>query len=123
MACSVDFGSGSCGNRRAISNPSPTVKAEVLWGAIPARAKDKILKNVFCGQSRTSVEIVDSTKKERRGELLAVLVVFAVLIRWVFTSMRDALVLAGHSQSSANRSVIQAGKILRDIPRLSQNEA
>ena len=37
--------------------------------------------------------------------------------------MRDAFVLAGHSQSSANRSVIQAGMILRDIPRLSQNEA
>lgn len=36
--------------------------------------------------------------------------------------MRDALVLAGHSQSSANRSVIQTGKILRDIPRLTQNE-
>ena len=37
--------------------------------------------------------------------------------------MRDALVLAGHSQSSANPSVIQAGKILCDIPRVSQNEA
>jgi hypothetical protein len=37
--------------------------------------------------------------------------------------MREALVLAGHSQSSANRSVIHAGKILRDILRLSQNEA
>src|ERR1035437_5672453 len=38
-------------------------------------------------------------------------------------TLRFAFVLAGHSQSSANRSVIQAGMILRDIPRLSQNEA
>jgi Domain of unknown function (DUF5679) len=68
--CSVDFGGVSFRNSRAMSNTSPSLKAELLWSTIPAWAKDKILKNVFCVQCRTSVEIVDYTKKERRGDLI-----------------------------------------------------
>jgi hypothetical protein len=66
----VDFDDVSFGNSRAMSNTSSSVKAEILWGTIPAWAKDKILKNVFCVQCRTSVEIVDYIKKERRGDLI-----------------------------------------------------
>jgi hypothetical protein len=53
-----------------MSNTSPSVKAEILWSTIPAGAKDKILNNGFCVQCRTSVAIVDYTKKERRGVLI-----------------------------------------------------
>jgi hypothetical protein len=49
---------------------SSSVKAEILWSTIPPGAKEKILKNVFCLQCHTSVEIVDYTKKERQGDLI-----------------------------------------------------
>ena len=32
----VDFGDFSLGNNRAMSNTSPSVKAEILWSTIPA---------------------------------------------------------------------------------------
>ena len=69
-SCSADFGGVSFGNRKAMSNTSPSVKAEILRSTIPAWAKDKILKNVFCVQRRTSVAIVDYSKKERRGDVI-----------------------------------------------------
>jgi hypothetical protein len=69
-SCSLDFGGVSSGTSRAMSKISPSVKAEILWGTIPAWAKDEILKNVFCVKCRSSVEIVDYTKKERRGDLI-----------------------------------------------------
>lgn len=58
------------GNSRAMSNTSPSLQAEVLWGTIPPEVKDRILKHVFCVKCRTSVEIVDYTKTERRGDLI-----------------------------------------------------
>jgi hypothetical protein len=68
--CSADFGGVCFGNRRAMSDTSPSLKAEILWGTLPAWAKEKILKNMFCVRCRTSVEIVDYTKRERRGDLI-----------------------------------------------------
>ena len=33
-----------------------SVRAGVLWGTIPREARERILKNVFCGKCRGSVE-------------------------------------------------------------------
>lgn len=46
-----------------------TPRAAALWGAIPTQARERLLKNVFCGNCRGSVEIIKFTGEERDGNL------------------------------------------------------
>jgi hypothetical protein len=57
-------------NQAAMSKRSFTAKAELLWHTVPAKAKDQILKNVFCTRCKGSVEIVDYTGSEKNGDLV-----------------------------------------------------
>ena len=45
-------------------------KAELLWSTIWPEAKERILHAVWCGNCRTSVEIVDFTGKEKSGDVV-----------------------------------------------------
>ena len=47
-----------------------TARAAVLWGTIPRQARERLLKNVFCGNCRGSVEIIKFTGEERDGNLV-----------------------------------------------------
>ena len=47
-----------------------TARAAVLWGTIPKQAREQILKNVFCVECRGSVEIINFTGEESRGNLV-----------------------------------------------------
>jgi hypothetical protein len=47
-----------------------TARAAVLWGTIPREARERLLKNVFCGNCRGSVEITKFTGEESDGNLV-----------------------------------------------------
>ena len=47
-----------------------TARAAMLWGTIPKAAREQILKNVFCGNCRGSVEIIKFTGEEQDGNLV-----------------------------------------------------
>ena len=47
-----------------------TPRAAVLWGTIPKKAREQILKNVFCAECRGSVEIINFTGEASEGNLL-----------------------------------------------------
>ena len=47
-----------------------SVRAGVLWGTIPREERERILKNVFCGKCRGSVEMVGVTGEEEKGDLI-----------------------------------------------------
>ena len=47
-----------------------TARAAVLWGTIPKEARERILKSVFCGNCRGSVEIIKFTGEESDGNLV-----------------------------------------------------
>ena len=47
-----------------------STQAGVLWGTIPREARERILKNVFCGKCRGSVEMVGVTGKEENGDVI-----------------------------------------------------
>lgn len=53
-----------------MSNGQFTAKAAVLWGTIPKEARERILRNVFCGNCRGSVLIADYTGEEQNGDLV-----------------------------------------------------
>jgi hypothetical protein len=47
-----------------------SLHAELLWEAVPAAVRSTLLCNVWCGQCRTEVEIVDYAGKEKAGDLI-----------------------------------------------------
>ncbi len=47
-----------------------SVRAGVLWGLIAREARERILKNVFCGKCRGSVEMVRFTGEEENGDVI-----------------------------------------------------
>jgi hypothetical protein len=47
-----------------------SLKTELLWSTIWPEAKERILRAVWCGNCRTSVEIVDYTEREKNGNLV-----------------------------------------------------
>ncbi len=47
-----------------------TLKAAVLWGTVPAWAKEKVLKNCFCRECRKTVEMVEFKGQEIKGDLV-----------------------------------------------------
>jgi len=52
-----------------MSKRSFTPQAELLWYSIPANARERILKNVFCTKCKCS-EMVDYTGTEKNGDLV-----------------------------------------------------
>ena len=55
---------------KLMSTKKFTPQAELLWGSIPARVKDKILQNGFCTKCSDSVPIIDYGGKEVGGDLV-----------------------------------------------------
>jgi hypothetical protein len=56
-------------------SPQPcevTARAATLWATIPRKARERILKNVFCAECGGSVEIIKFTGAERDGNLVLV---------------------------------------------------
>ena len=47
-----------------------STQAGVLWGTIAREARERILKNVFCGKCRGSVEMVRFTGEEEKGDVI-----------------------------------------------------
>lgn len=47
-----------------------TPKAALLWSTVPAEARLRILRAVWCGNCRKSVEIVDYRGRERNGDIV-----------------------------------------------------
>ena len=47
-----------------------TAEAELLWGTVPAEAKVRILKNVFCTRCRDSVEMVNYNGTVKNGDVV-----------------------------------------------------
>jgi hypothetical protein len=47
-----------------------TAQAELLWYSIPAAARERIPKNVFCRKCRGASEMVDFTGSEKNGDLV-----------------------------------------------------
>ncbi len=47
-----------------------TVRAAVLWGAIPKKARTQILANVFCGKCRGAVTITNFSGEEDDGDVI-----------------------------------------------------
>ena len=47
-----------------------SARAAVLWGTIPREARERILKNVWCGKCRGSGEMVRFTGEEEKGDLV-----------------------------------------------------
>ena len=47
-----------------------TARAATLWATIPREARERILKNVFCGQCGGSVELIKFTGEEPDGDLV-----------------------------------------------------
>ena len=44
--------------------------AEILWASVSAKFQDAVLANVWCGQCREAVAIVDYTVSDIRGDVL-----------------------------------------------------
>ena len=69
-----------------------STQAGVLWGTIPREARERILKNVFCGKCRGSVEMVGVTGKEENGDVIlkgCCATCGQAVVRVVETSERD----------------------------------
>ena len=69
-----------------------STQAGVLWGTIPREARERILKNVFCGKCRGSVEMVRFTGEEEKGDVIlkgSCAVCGQAVVRVVETSERD----------------------------------
>jgi len=47
-----------------------TPQAAILWSAISKENQQRVLKNVFCGKCRTSVEMVQFTGKVEQGKII-----------------------------------------------------
>ena len=47
-----------------------SAKAAVLWSTVPKEARPRILANVFCVKCRGSVQIVDFTGEEEKGDVV-----------------------------------------------------
>jgi hypothetical protein len=47
-----------------------TTKAAILWSTVPERAREQILKNVFCTHCSGPAEMVNFQGKEQKGDLL-----------------------------------------------------
>ena len=47
-----------------------TPQAAILWSAISKENQQRVLKNVFCGKCRTSVEMVQFTGKVEHGNII-----------------------------------------------------
>ena len=47
-----------------------SMKAELIWSAVPPEVREEILRAVWCGNCRAAVEIVDYTGGEERGDLI-----------------------------------------------------
>ena len=47
-----------------------SLQGELLWKAVPAGVRQEILRNVWCGACRTSVEIVGYAGIEKAGSLI-----------------------------------------------------
>ena len=47
-----------------------SLQAELLWESVPPAVRPTLLCNVWCGQCRTEVEIVDYAGKEKAGDLI-----------------------------------------------------
>jgi hypothetical protein len=47
-----------------------TPKAALLWAMIPKEAQIRILANVFCVKCRGSVQIVNFTGEEEKGDVI-----------------------------------------------------
>lgn len=45
-------------------------RAEILWASISAKFQEAILTNVWCGNCREAVKIIDYTVGEIRGDVL-----------------------------------------------------
>ena len=69
-----------------------STQAGVLWGTIAREARERILKNVFCGKCRGSVEMVRFTGEEEKGDLIlkgSCATCGQAVVRVVETSERD----------------------------------
>ena len=69
-----------------------STQAGVLWGTIPRKAREKILKNVWCVKCRGSVEMVRFTGEEENGDVIlkgACAGCSQEVVRVVETSERD----------------------------------
>lgn len=53
-----------------MSTNSFTPKAEFLWFSIAAAHREQLLRNVWCRNCRTAVEIIDFAGKELRGNVV-----------------------------------------------------
>jgi len=53
-----------------MSDEKFTTEAAILWGGIPIKIQEKILKNVFCFNCRAVVEIVNYTGIVETGDLI-----------------------------------------------------
>jgi hypothetical protein len=47
-----------------------TVQAATLWGTIPRKAREQILKNVFCVKCRGAAEMINFTGEVRDDDLV-----------------------------------------------------
>lgn len=53
-----------------MSKRSFTPRAELIWGSVPASARDQIVSNAFCRTCRGAVKMIDYTGTEKKGNLL-----------------------------------------------------
>jgi hypothetical protein len=54
----------------SMTNEQFTARVAMLWGTILREARERLLKSVFCGNCRGSVEIIKFTVEERDGNLV-----------------------------------------------------
>ncbi len=47
-----------------------SLEARAIWDLVPQWAKEKVLRNVWCGQCNGTTEIVDFTGEAQRGTLI-----------------------------------------------------
>ena len=53
-----------------MQNQPSSFAAEILWAKVPPKTQKAILENVWCGQCKTAVRIIDYTLSESRGDVL-----------------------------------------------------
>ena len=58
------------GEEHIVSAQIFSLKAELLWSAVPPQAKEEILRAVWCGQCRSATPMVDYTGKEVGGDVV-----------------------------------------------------
>jgi hypothetical protein len=47
-----------------------SLKAEMLWQTVPPQTREAILREVWCGQCRTGVSIINYVGKEVGGDVI-----------------------------------------------------